>query len=139
MPQFLFDTDHLTLYSHGHQNLAQRIAHSPAGEVGLSVVSVEESLRGRLAAITRAPDGPARIARYAQLVQTLKLFDQFPIVAYDQASEDFYQKLLALRLRIGSQDLKIAAVALANHLVILTRNRRDFGPVPGLKLDDWSV
>jgi tRNA(fMet)-specific endonuclease VapC len=35
--------------------------------------------------------------------------------------------------------LKIAAVALANNIVLLTRNRRDFSRIPGLRIDDWSV
>ena len=139
MLQFLLDTDHLTLYDHGHPRLGQRIALQPPGAVGIGVATVEESLRGRLAALAQAPDGKARIARYALLQHSLQLFQQLPIVPFDQASENHFQNLRAMHLRVGTQDLKIAAIALANNLILLTRNRRDFGRVPGLALDDWSV
>jgi tRNA(fMet)-specific endonuclease VapC len=42
-------------------------------------------------------------------------------------------------IRIGTQDLKIAATALANRLPLVTGNRRDFAKVPGLVIEDWSV
>jgi tRNA(fMet)-specific endonuclease VapC len=58
---------------------------------------------------------------------------------FEQAAEDEYQRLRLLRLPIGSQDLKIAASAGANSLTLITRNRRDFGRVPGLVLEDWSI
>jgi tRNA(fMet)-specific endonuclease VapC len=113
------------------------LASQPAGSVGISVVTIEESLRGRLAWLARAGDGPTRIHRYALLSETVQLFRQFPIVPYDQPAEDWFQQLH--RIRIGTQDRKIASIALANQLILVTRNRRDFARVPGLTLEDWSV
>ncbi len=139
MLQFLLDTDHLTLFHHGHGALEQHLAGQAPGAVGLAVVTVEECLRGRLAALAGAPDGAARIARYAQLIDSLQLFQQFPVAQFDQPAENQFQDLRSMRLRVGAQDLKIAAIALANNLVLVTRNRRDFGRIPGLGLDDWSV
>jgi len=139
MLQFLFDTDHLTLFDHSDLNVWRRFAQQPPGSVGLSVVSVEEYLRGRLAALARHQNGPLQVQAYPRLVESLNLFQHFPLVAFDAASESHYQQLRRLRLKIGSQDLRIAAVTLVNNLTLVTRNRRDFAQVPALKLDDWSV
>jgi tRNA(fMet)-specific endonuclease VapC len=47
--------------------------------------------------------------------------------------------LLALRLNVGRNDLRIASVALDLGATVVTMNRRDFGRVPGLPIVDWSV
>jgi len=40
---------------------------------------------------------------------------------------------------IGSNDLLIAAIAVANDLILVTHNLREFSRVPGLKLEDWEI
>jgi tRNA(fMet)-specific endonuclease VapC len=100
---------------------------------------MEEALRGRLGALRRARTGAERIIRYSYLAEAIRLFHRFPLVPYEQLAENQFQQIRQLRLRIGTRDQKIAAVALANKLTLLTRNRRDFSLIPGLTLDDWSV
>jgi tRNA(fMet)-specific endonuclease VapC len=137
MLRYLFDTDHLTMFQHGHVPVARRLLSQPSGSVGISVVTIEEALRGRLAQLGRARDGPARIRQYELLAQSIRLFVQFPMIAFDQASESNFQQFRSIR--IGTQDRKIASIALASQLILVTANRRDFARVPGLVLEDWSV
>ena len=139
MLQFLFDTDHLTLYQHKHPPLLQRIALQPADSVAICPINIEETMRGRLAPLARILAGNKHVQAYAHLVAAEEMFRLFPLVPFDGASESEFQHLRAARLRVGTLDLKIAAIALTNGLTVLTRNRSDFGRVPGLALEDWSV
>ena len=49
---------------------------------------------------------------------------------------------LALRAAgnpLPTPDLLIAATALEHDLTVVTANRRDFDPVPGLRVEDWTA
>ena len=139
MLQFLFDTDHLTLYQHDHPPLMQRLAMQTGDSVGICAINIEEVIRGRLARLGRALAGVHHVEAYAFLVDAVEVFRRFPVVPFDDASETQFQALRKAKVRAGTLDLKIAAVALANRLTVLTRNRSDFGRVPGLRIEDWSV
>ncbi len=47
-------------------------------------------------------------------------------------------KLQKLGTPIGSYDLQIAAIALANDLILVTHNTKEFERVEGLNLEDWQ-
>jgi tRNA(fMet)-specific endonuclease VapC len=139
MPQFLFDTDHLTLFERNHPPVLQRLRQQPKNAVAISAVTVEESLRGRLASMARCRDVQDRINRYGQLLATIDVFSRLPLISWVPIKRSGFQRLRAMRIRVGTQDLKISAIALANDLTLLTRNRVDFARVPGLKISDWSI
>jgi len=64
---------------------------------------------------------------------------EFQVLPYDANSHTVYQSLKAQRLRVGTQDLRIAAIALTHVGILLTRNLQDFEKVPGLAVQDWSI
>src|SRR5262249_16187411 len=137
--QFLFDTDHLTLFEYGHGAVVQRYNGQPIDAAGVSAVTFQEYLKGRLAVLSRHPGGPLHVQASARLVASVRLLQRFPVALSDQAADNLYQQLRTQHRRLGAQDLKIAAVALVNKVTLLTRNRRDFGQIAGLVLDDWSI
>jgi tRNA(fMet)-specific endonuclease VapC len=47
--------------------------------------------------------------------------------------------LKSLRLKIGTMDLRIAAITLEHGGVLVTRNLRDFQRIPGLVVESWVV
>jgi len=50
---------------------------------------------------------------------------------------DDFLNLRRQGVRIGSLDLKIACIALAQDVTLLTRNTTDFTQVPDLQLENW--
>jgi tRNA(fMet)-specific endonuclease VapC len=63
-------------------------------------------------------------------------------MSFDDAVAEVYGRLRAeLDLRgtpIGPNDLLIAATALAHGLTLVTRNEKEFGRVPGLRIENWE-
>jgi tRNA(fMet)-specific endonuclease VapC len=43
------------------------------------------------------------------------------------------------KIRVGTQDLKIAAIAKSLSAIIVTRNSRDFSKIPEIQIEDWST
>jgi tRNA(fMet)-specific endonuclease VapC len=133
---FVLDTDHLSLYGRNHPKIVARLqeAQSP---LNTTVISLWEQLRGRLAQVAQARDDASKSIAYSWLTETVTLLSEFQILQYDLKAQETYQTLK--HLRIGTQDLRIASIVLANDATLLTRNLQDFEKIPELSIQDWST
>jgi len=59
------------------------------------------------------------------------------LIDYDAEAASKFEQLRQAKVRIGTKDLRIAAICLANNATLLSRNLKDFGQVPGLNVEDW--
>lgn len=139
MPPYLLDTDIFTLYRAKHPRVTARVSAHPPGDVSPSAVTVEEQVGGWYVYLRQAtrPDQVERA--YGELVATVQAFGPFRVWPYTRAAMTRYDVLLRSKLNVRKNDLRIAAIALECAATVVTRNVRDFGRVPGLAVEDWSV
>ena len=69
----------------------------------------------------------------------LRDFSASQVLPFDDAAAATFESLRSQRVRIGTMDLRIAAIALSRKLTVLTRNVADFQKVPGLQVEDWTI
>jgi tRNA(fMet)-specific endonuclease VapC len=136
---FLLDTDHVSLDQRGHPIVRARVQAAGSAQVAVSIITVEEQMRGWLAAIRAATTPDARATAYQRMRMAVEYFASFAVVDYTVQAEALVSDLRKQGVRIGTQDLRIAAIALVQGATVVTRNTRDFAQVPGLVIEDWSV
>jgi tRNA(fMet)-specific endonuclease VapC len=136
----VLDTDHLSVHAFSEsarfQVLAARISESQE-EFGTTIVCLEERLRGWLAAVKRKQDISDQIPVYRRLGRLWHYLRAWIILPFDDESAEVFKALRKQKIRIGSQDLKIAAIALSQNALLLSANLRDFRQVPGLRVENW--
>ena len=123
----LFDTDHVSvLASPGSRaaELGKRVHSSGHQDYAISIVSIEEQMRGWLAEIHRRKVSE-QLFPYARLGSLISFWNIWRILPFDEAAAVQFQ-LLRSRVRIGTQDLKIASIALTHRAKLVTANAIDF-------------
>ncbi|NET28304.1 type II toxin-antitoxin system VapC family toxin [Okeania sp. SIO1I7] len=139
MSLWVLDTDHVSLFQRGHPIFTRLINRAKAEEVAVTVVTAEEQLRGQLHIVRRANSADALVSAYAKLRATLDYFRTANLLNFDENAYYCYESLVTQKIRIGTRDLRIAAIVISQNGILLTRNRRDFERVPGLQFEDWTI
>ena len=93
-----------------------------------------------MATIRRAQAGGriSVVQAYGYLEATLTVLRPLQLLPYTPLADSLYLGWRSQGVRIGTRDLRIAAIAFAHSATLATRNARDFLQVPGLALDVWS-
>jgi len=136
---FVLDTDHLSLLQQSHPAVIRHLSAIPAAEIAITIVTAEEQLRGWLAVIRQHHASTRQLWAYRSLREALASFTRFTILDFDQAAYDHYTALRQSHPRLGTQDLRIAAITSSIGATLVTRNHRDFSQLPHLILADWTI
>lgn len=138
MTLYILDADHISLYQKSHPQVVSRVRVTDAQEIAVPIISAEEQLRGWFDAIRQATSGERLQWAYLGLRQGIEYFNTIRVLDFTEAALGRYLALRAAKIRIGTQDLRIAAIVLAFGGTLITRNQRDFTQVPGLRIEDWT-
>lgn len=136
----LFDTDHLSVLAFPgplSDRLASRMEASPDQHFAIPVAGAEEQMRGWLAAIKSKRAIHDQLLPYQRLAEMIAMWSEWEIAPLDRLAANEFESLRQRKIRIGTPDLKIAAIALAHDALLVTRNERHFSQVPGLRSENW--
>jgi tRNA(fMet)-specific endonuclease VapC len=130
---YLLDTNTCVRYLNGRSaSIKARLEQSKPEDLTLCSVVKAELLYGA---------AKSNIAERT-LARLNIFFDVFTSLTFDDSAAAAYGNIRAdlekHGMPIGPNDLMIAAIALANGLILVTHNQREFGRVATLKLEDWE-
>jgi tRNA(fMet)-specific endonuclease VapC len=131
-PKFLLDSDICIFAMKRRTPALLRRLDQRAMTTAISVVSYGELAFGEVMSVRRE-EAAAHLAALLETVQVLPL----PLEAARRYGE-LRAQLQRIGQPIGSNDLWIAAHALADDLTLVTNNEREFQRVPGLRVENWA-
>jgi tRNA(fMet)-specific endonuclease VapC len=134
MPRYMLDTDTCSyIMKRSHDAVLVRLKKVPVSDVCISVITKSELMFGVKVSPRRRQDESA-LSAFLGYIEVL----DFP----DTASLR-YAKIRAglktLGTTIGANDLFIAAHARSLGLTLVTNNTREFGRVPKLVTENWTL
>lgn len=139
----LLDTDHIVILRYPEngqcQRLAARMLAAADQDFATTAITIEEQLRGWLAHIHRQRNASAQVFAYQSLLELFTFFSRWKLVNFDQRAAAEFDRLKKAKIRVGTMDLKIAAIALVHGATLLTANDRDFQLIPGLRVENWMA
>jgi tRNA(fMet)-specific endonuclease VapC len=131
---YLLDTNTCIQHLRGHHPaITRKLASRQATEIRLCSVVRAELIYGALRSAVPAHNR-ALVEHFCMRFVSLP-FDDHSADTYGMIRAD----LSATCQLIGPNDLLIAAIALANNVVLVTHNTREFGRVAGLAIEDWEA
>jgi len=89
--------------------------------------------------VSRARTLNQQIDAYRKLNHHLDTYREIKVLEFSAKAATEFQRLRNLGARVGTMDLKIAAIVLATEAKLLSRNLTDFRRIPDLDVEDWTT
>ena len=134
MPRYMLDTDTCSyIMKRSHDDVLKRLSTLSVSDVCISVITKSELLFGVEVSPRRHQD-EAALNAFLKYVEVLDFPDEASL-HYAHIRAD----LKKLGTMIGADDLLIAAHARSLGFTLVTNNTREFGRVPKLVIENWTV
>jgi tRNA(fMet)-specific endonuclease VapC len=138
----ILDTDHASLFLKGNDLVCDRIFQTEPEKLAIAVITAEEICQGWLSEINKhsqAAQSSRLLLAYSEFEKALDFFRTIQIVSFDINAYHQFEILRRQFRRLGTRDLRIAAITLSINATVITRNAKDFGQIPSLSIEDWST
>ncbi len=138
---YVLDTDHFTLAYFRRAGVRERVARERASHtVAIGQATRLEVLDGRIQAVLKAADGAAALRAVNGLRLSEEYIGEFGVLVFNDRAGEHLDRLLRDKKvkKPGRKDLLHACIALAYDATLVTRNLKDFQPIPGLKVENWA-
>lgn len=139
MAVFILDTDIISLFEHGHPKVVAAVATHVQDQICVSTVTIEEQIGGWSALARSAKTHSQCEFASLMLLKLVRAWAAFYRLPFPTPAQVRFDSLMKAKLNVKANDLRIATISLELRATVVTRNRRDFGRVPGLVIEDWSV
>jgi len=129
--KYVLDTNTLIYFFKGLGDVSKHMLAQSPSELAIPTVVLFE-LEVGIAKST----SPRK--RKSQLQEITALVNVLPFgTAESKSTAQIRVKLEKQGLPIGPYDVLIAATALANNMILVTHNQKEFGRIESLKIEDW--
>ena len=139
MSLYVLDTDIVSLYWEGVEPVHSRIDARSPSELAITVMTVEEQLTGWYNLLRQGRQPKDTVRAYDRLAESVRFLARWNLLPYSEAAIQRVLDWQKLRLNVGKMDLRIAAIALKHNAIVVTRNLRDFGRIPGVTTENWAA
>ena len=129
--KYVLDTNTLIYFFKGIGNVSKHMLAQSPSELAIPTVVLFE-LEVGIAKSTSPRNRKSQLQEITSLVNVLPFG-----IAESKSAAQIRVKLEKQGLPIGPYDVLIAATALANNMILVTHNQKEFGRIESLKIEDW--
>ena len=138
----ILDTDSLSLLDRERllesSMLRENLRRFSPDDIFTTIITFEEQMRGWLSIIARSKNSEQQIYAYAKLHRFLESYRNTQVLDYDENAAEVLKDFKTQKIRVGTMDLKIAAIAVSQNAILVSRNLSDFLQIPNLTVEDWT-
>ena len=131
---YLLDTNIISYWMRGDKRVIDRIKKHAPSDLFLSSITLAEILYG----IEKSP-----IKKKERRLKIRQISSLLGMYSFDEVAAGEYAVIRAQLERegrvISERNTQIASIALANKLVVVTHNVKEFGRIGKLKVEDWAT